>query len=325
MFISSTGGFNYNSNYDAHPAPPYPRKSGLAPTNWTIANPTRTVAMVTPRNPSQQTPGETTSPHYQRAGAIFTHRRGSCSADMLESTINELHDGSDKPMHQPINHEAMSMDESVVPANNVRGRAHQQFAHHPFVATAQQQQHMQLGVASSQQQSFAQIPAASAQQPKLQHSILSSMDLMVPSSFSRPHTTTENKNATFSMFKSSSHHTSHTAAAGDLLSMSRSIDTTSVRASEKKRTASYGGQSYRDTIMQGANNGSQFGVQQQNNTATPAMWSLPTPTTNNIVNQVTGGSFSSASQQLQGNEESYQNQMAKRRCRRADSFEMMDD
>jgi hypothetical protein len=227
---------------------------------------------------------------------------------MLQSSISEMQgNGTDKQMHHPMNQD-MSMDDEHAGAP------------HPFAA-ARQQHHMQFG-ADRVQHPFAHLPPPQSQQqqPKNHHSYFSSMDLMTTSSFNRPQPH-ENANASFGMFKSSSHHTSHTAAAGDLLSMSRTMDTPVISKEQKKRTASYGGKSYNDSM---AHSAMQFSVQQhQLNPA--AMWPLPTSTTNNMpIQDSAGSSYTPYEQQLQNKQESYEYQNNKRRCQRADSFEMMD-
>ncbi|KAL7511408.1 hypothetical protein ACHAXN_008606 [Cyclotella atomus] len=318
MFVSSASFNSTETNYSA-PPPPSPRK--ISASSWRVATDPYAVTMVTPRDPTQQTTGEQTrssnSPHYQMTGSIQTHRRGSCSADMLQSSINEMQgNGNDIQTHQSMN-EDTSMDDAHASAP------------HPLAA-ARQQQPMQFGAVQAQHP-FAQMPPARPQQQH-QHgnhrSYLSSMDLMTASSFNRP--PHGNTNSSFGMFKSSSHHTSHTAAAGDLLSMSRNMDTPAISKEQKKRTASYGGKSYSDSMAQSA---MQFKAQQHQQLNPAAMWSQPTSTTRNTATTVSAGHFNNGTtaqptsyqQQLQNNQESYEYQNNKRRCQRADSFEMMDN
>jgi len=292
------------------------------------------------RNSDHQTPGEITgrdynmsiNPHYQTDGSKGIPRRG---AFVLESAINEFHNREthDCDMQRPTRtQETMSVDadntlnshscvvNGVVnatvhagsfPASYQHGAPQQQFGHNVSAAASHQTQRQQM-----------------------QRSVSSAMDLMSSSPFNRQ-SSSANNNTMSGMFQLSSHHTSHTAQAGDLLSMSRTMDTPSSAAKEfsKKRTASYGGQSFRDTMMQGGIN--TYGVlkqqqqQQQQNPSAQAMWTNPYQQTNYITtSQVSIGSVShhtSVQTPHQDTAESYENQNSKRRCCRSDSFEMMDD
>ena len=309
MFVTSAEINSTNINYSAPLPPPSPRKAGLTPvsSNWTaIRDPPRST-MVTPRDPVHQAPGENTSSPL-RTGSVQPRRRGSCSADMLESTMNEMNGGS--VPQQPMNQGSVSMD--------CGGRhEHVQTAQtHPFAAASQHQ--MQSVTPKFRQQPFGQIPAAQ-QQPQQQHSTISAMDLMALSTVTKPQTS-NNQHSTFGMFKSSSHHTSHTAAAGDLLSMT--LDNPFARAKEqnKRRAASYGGRPY-ENIMPQPSMGA-FGPTQP---APQTAW--PQQLNYTMLNQVSTGSASPShsQQQLQNNEEANQNERNKKRCRRSDSFEMMDE
>ena len=314
MFVASTGINCTDANYNASRSPPSPRKAGVIPvsSNWTAVPRS---AMVTPRDPLHQAPGEnTSSPH--RTGSVQTRRRGSCSADMLESTMNEINGGCAEA-HQPMDQEGMPMDYGA-------SHAHVHTAQtHPFLAASQHQMSM---APSFQQQPFGQIPVAQQQQqqPKQQHSTLSATDLMTLSTFTKPQTL-NNQHSTFGMFKSSSHHTSHTAAAGDLLSMTLDNPFTRAKEQNKRRVASYGGGS-----LENITSHMPMGTFGQPKPAVQTAWpQQPQQFSHTLLNQVSTGSASPAHsqqhQQLQNNEEPYQNQRNKRRCFRSDSFEMMDE
>ena len=361
MFVN----FPTNTNCNAPPSQlQLPRIAAFTHTNCFVENPTSPVR-VTPRGPTQDLPppsysvgmGDTyhhnqsmsNSSHYHRAGSIHTHRRGSYSVDMLPSTMNEINGNQQTaPVAMCIN----GANASVPAYNHSHAHASQP---HPFAAAAPQQQQLpqvpaQFGVPHqvqqnpAQRQSFGRPPANSAQHK--QHSVLTSMDLVLPSSFShQPHA---NQRVSFdknSLFKSSSHHTSHTAAAGDLLSMSRTRDTESPSGREqmKKRTASYGDYSHMDMDASMSN---QFGVpqqqQQQRNvflmgTGTPSAAGAQPFHPRSFVSQVSEASIfqnvsSGASvgsvyshQQQEHDGDSYQHHTNKRRCLRSSSFDMMDD
>jgi hypothetical protein len=177
------------------------------------------------------------------------------------------------------------------------------------------------------------------------------MDLMLPSSFSTQPSHGNNLSSfgKGSLFQSSSHNTSHTAAAGDLLSMShRPMETSSKNAKEhaKKRTASYSGRSHMEAMMMNSNINPFVMPQQQLNVfswnAAAAAPGSQLPTPNNTVNTVSanGSMLSSSStsasasgswfsqqqeQQDRDSDESYQHHRTIRQCRRSDSYEMMDD
>lgn len=358
-----------NVRYNAS-APPSSRKSGVAPNNCFVANFT-SPATVTPRGPhnlhevnlcsltsimgdANRNRSLSNPPYYHKSGSIHTHRRGSYSADMLASTINEINDGDgDKQM--ALN----GTSAASIPAYN---HSHAPQQPHPFAAIPPQQQ-SHIPVAQPQApapavfgipaphnhhplyaRSLSHVPPSSApqQQAPLHRSALSSMDLSLPSAFSthshNSHRVSFDKN---SLFMASSHHTSHTAAAGDLLSMSRSTpDTSTSNAKEqKKRAASYSGQS--DMMMQGINV-NQFGAQQQQQPVFSMSVVAPTPGSHQFMhsNQVSAGSlfstfstnastagsvYSQPQQQQQEYDGSYQYHINKRTCRRSSSFDMMDD
>ena len=190
-----------------------------------------------------------------------------------------------------------------------------------------------------QQQSGCTPQAQYAQQPQQQHSnthvrsVTSAMDLMSTSSLSgtffRPPQQTD-------LFKSSSHHTSHTAAAGDLLSMSRrafeppSVVQKTVSGKKRSSTITDGD----DVKMDGMNFvGPQTNTQQQNNMQTHHVFATPTDTstfhnngfnstaTTKLCSIVSTSTFASQG----GADESYQQHRTIRRCQRPDSFEMMED
>ena len=317
MFLSSSG-FNYtNTNYNDPAPPPSPRKT-IAPVQTITVNSTSHPAMVTPRYPLDDTPGENTSQtepisnnnsNYNSVGFI-NHRRGASSADMPEPEIHAIHEPNSST-NQQMNQVTMPIEDSN---------------HHQLSVAPHKQYHIHLAAPHAQQQLV--------NQQQLKHSYLSSMDLMSSSS-SFKQSAQGNNTIALGMFKSSSHHTSHAAVAGDLLSMSRTMDSpSSSEEQNKKRAASYGWTTFSDMMMLSSNN--TFGAQQQQqqeqqHTTASVMWNLsPQPTFS--ANQASAGSFIGASnpasnfpQQLQDNEESHQSYMNKRRRRRSDSFEMMDD
>jgi hypothetical protein len=212
----------------------------------------------------------------------------------------------------------------------------------------------------SQSQPQHQQYQAFAQEANKRHS----MDLITPRATSFGYTNTNNNgHSSFpslqnNLFQSSSHHTAHTAVAGDLLSMSRrALDYPPLPTTTKKRSA---------TMVDGMLCGSDVG---DNSTSTPGRYNnnnqhaMPQPTTptphnpqlNNGHHNVQNGSFipnlqdtscfnytqmqstptttttsTSVSSPLVGvmggnTDESYQNHRTIRRCLRSDSFEMMDD
>ena len=134
------------------------------------------------------------------------------------------------------------------------------------------------------------------------------------------------------LFQASSHHTSHTAAAGDLLSMSRvafegpKMNQNSLGG--KKRSVSIAGGRGDDVKM------NEMSKKQQNSGEAHHVSANPTDTTlsfyNNgfnplattkLYNTVSSSTFVSQG----GSDESYQQHRTIRRCQRSDSFEMMED
>lgn len=253
---------------------------------------------------------------------------------MLESAISELHnqETQDCDMQRPTRtQETMSVDANT---SNGHSYANATIPARVLPAAHQQQQSQTQFIAPLQQvgNNMLAAPAPYQTQPQqMQRSVSSAMDLMSSSPFNKQ-SSSANHNAMFGMFQSSSHHTSHIAQAGDLLSMSRSTDAPSLMVKEfsKKRTASYGGQTFRGTMMQDGIN--TFGVlqeRQQQNPSAQAMWTNPSQQTNYIMtNQVSIGSVSphaNVQSLRQDTAESYQNHNTKRRCYRSDSYEMTDD
>ncbi|KAL7482676.1 hypothetical protein ACHAW6_008331 [Cyclotella cf. meneghiniana] len=289
-----------------------------------------------------------------------------CVYNIMDDHIKNLHDNGnlEKPMHEyaPMTHVAIS---NSLPAHS--------YVHalqpHPFSALPPRQQNSHISLSQpqaplaqqfdsnrfqhpSQPPSFGPMSVSSQQHPQTHHSVLASMDLMLPSSFSAQPSRGNNPSSfgKGSLFQSSSHHTSHTAAAGDLLSMShRPMETSSNNAKEqtKKRTASYSGRSHMEAMMMNSNI-SPFVMPQQQlnvfswNAATAVAGSQQLPTPNSTANSVSanGSMLSSSStsasasgswfsqlqeQQDRDSDESYQHHRTIRQCRRSDSYEMMDD
>jgi len=167
-------------------------------------------------------------------------------------------------------------------------------------------------------------------------SVPSSMDLISTSSLSRTFSSPQKQQ---NLFKSSSHHTSHTAAAGDLLSMSRRAfeppSNLKESVSGKKRSSTITGDTGNDATMDGmslaasqSNN-----TEQQNNMQTHHVSATPTDTStfyNNGFNSTATtklcNTVSSSTVESQGDaDESYQQHRTIRRCQRSESFEMMED
>eukprot|EP00804_Cyclotella_cryptica_P011257 CCRYP_007746-RA/>CCRYP_007746-RA protein AED:0.21 eAED:0.21 QI:762/1/1/1/0/0/3/2274/272 len=262
-------------------------------------------------------------------GLIRSEGDLSNSLYIMDDHIKEPHDHATPPQQQ----------HSYIPASQPQAPLPQHFGAHRL-------QH------PNQAHSFGQMSASSLQQPRSHHSVLSSMDLMLPSTFSKQPSAANNLSS-FGRgypFQSSSHHTSHTAAAGDLLSMShRSMEASSNNSKEqtKKRTASYSGRSHMESMMMTTQSNYFITPQQQQNvfswnatTAAPGSHHLP-PSNNAVSRLSTGASQLSSSstiasasgswysqqqgQQDSENDESYQHHRTIRQCRRSDSFEMMDD
>lgn len=207
------------------------------------------------------------------------------------------------------------------------------------MAPQQQQQHQQPG------NNF--VGAPQAQHVQQQHtttqvrSVASSMDLSTSSLSGQFNRTSFLPPQQKHLFQSSSHHTSHTAAAGDLLSMSRrAFEPPSIHQQNslggKKRSSTISEDPGHDVNMNGM---SIVGPQQQNNLQQQqqnniGMSATPTDTsssynngfnsnaTTKLCNNVSSSTFAS-----QGDaDESYQHHRTiRRRCQRPGSFEMMED
>lgn len=206
--------------------------------------------------------------------------------------------------------------------------------HHNVSAQRQNINSLQLQPSRCQQdQSFAQ-----------NFSKRHSMDLITTRGASTfGHTCTNNSGLqNNNLFHSSSHHTTHTAAAGDLLSMSRrSLDTAlpdnSSNVITKKRSATMVDDMMSDvgvvcdgsSTNQGRFNTSnnimqhletqtpQLNTQRMSkgfNNNTPSLTSTSTNVSSPLIDEADGNDY-----------DSYLNHRTIRQCLRADSFEMMDD
>ncbi len=184
-------------------------------------------------------------------------------------------------------------------------------------------------------------------------SFASSMDLMTPHGFA-PQPQSQGFSSSHShLFKSSSHHTSYSAAAGDLLTMSRRAFDPVQQSDQKKRNAETtdgndgqtnvtaychhfgivpqpGGNKFNGDCNSGQNqqNGNFRKLQSMvmNDPKQPPLFNIQShnETTLNAAPVSTDGSTSTTSTTAGGNEDSCQYHRTIRRCRRSDSFEMMD-
>lgn len=250
-------------------------------------------------------------------------RRGSHSSNMLKPSVTIVQsqhsdDGSERRL--------------ILPHNFMIGETSRQ---NGTSMAPQQKQQKQSGYTHQ---------APHAQQSQQQHSniqvrsVASAMDLMSTSSL--PGTTFFQPPQQTNLFKSSSHHTSHTAAAGDLLSMSR-------RAFEPPSDLqkSVGGKKRSSTMTENPGNDVNMdgmgcvapqtnGTQQQNNMQMQHdVFATPTDTstfhnngsnsiaTTKLCNIVSTSTFATQG----GADDSYQQHRTIRRCQRPDSFEMMED
>lgn len=252
------------------------------------------------------------------------HRRGSHSSDMLKPSVSIV--------QSEHNSDFSERRRRTLPYNLFQGSSngissrtpHQQPGFHPVGAYPVQQQ-------QEQQQNSTQL-----------RSVTYSMDLMSTTSrtghfqgnlFPSPQPQQN-------IFQSSSHHTSHTAAAGDLLSMSRrAFESTSLNQNSfggKKRSSTFTEDPRNDMNVDGMSFvGPQHNNLQQHNhfganvvkttttAETPSIYgdrlyeASPTKLINNL---------SSSTGAYQGGQyEPYQQQRKIRRCHRPDSFEMMED
>ena len=180
------------------------------------------------------------------------------------------------------------------------------------------------------------------------HSFASSMDLISPSSLStsttqaaQQHQQTLQNN--INLFKSSSHHTSHTAAAGDLLTMSRraldpppSQDGNSGMNKKRSSTGTIIGVSAAPmnqfNFMNGTSSDNTWGgqMQQQHQQQSFPQHQQPLMHTpqqrNSSCVPSSSSTFGTAGMgDDNDNAESYNQHRTIRRCRRSDSFEMMED
>ena len=250
-------------------------------------------------------------------------RRGSHSSNMLKPSVTIVQsqhsdDGSERRLSLP--HNFMIGETSRQNGTSM---------------APQQKQQKQSGYTHQ---------APYAQQPQQQHSntqvrsVASAMDLMSTSSL--PGTTFFQPPQQTNLFKSSSHHTSHTAAAGDLLSMSRRAfeppSDLQKSVGGKKRSSTMTENPGIDANMDGMScvGPQSNGTQQQNNMQMQHdVFATPTDTstfhnngsnsiaTTKLCNIVSTSTFASQG----GADDSYQQHRTIRRCQRSDSFEMMED
>jgi hypothetical protein len=151
----------------------------------------------------------------------------------------------------------------------------------------------------------------------------------------------QSQNLHSNLFKSSSHRTSHTAAAGDLLTMSRrALDPPQLNCSPKKRSVA---------TADATDNASQLNFIRSPSAPTQGLYNPLNPTQQQIQQHIPASHYSnplkqnemlipnqsqsasssiewaSASTDHEGMEKSHQEHRTIRRCRRSDSFEMMED
>lgn len=251
------------------------------------------------------------------------HRRGSHSSNMLRPSVSII-----QSQHNADGSERRRI--SLPTPNLLQGMG--SYHQNGGISMAAPQQ--QAGVHPNVQQLRQQQPQSQV------HSVASAMDLISSSSqigqsngnrFPPQHQN--------NLFQSSSHHTSHTAAAGDLLSMSRrALDPPTINQNSlggKKRSSTMTDDPDGNDVNM---NGSTFNGPQHDNlhqsagahqvtTATPAETSpfhlngFSVTGTTKLYNNVSTSTFASQG----GMDESYQQHRTIRRCQRSDSFEMMDD
>jgi len=250
-------------------------------------------------------------------------RRGSHSSNMLKPSVTIVqseHNGDGSERRHSLS------------CNSIMGGMSSQNG----TSMVTQPQQQQSGSAHQPQQ--VQYPQQQLSHSNTQvRSVASCMDLMSTSPFSRTFFSPQQQR---NLFKSSSHHTSHTAAAGDLLSMSRRAleppSNLKESVSGKKRSSTNAEDPGNDAAMDGmsiaapqSNN-----TQQQNNIQTQHVSATPTDTstfynngfnsttaTTKLCNTVSSSTFASQG----GSDESYQQHRTIRRCQRSESFEMMED
>mmetsp|Transcript_9380 Transcript_9380/g.20188 ORF Transcript_9380/g.20188 Transcript_9380/m.20188 type:complete len:256 (+) Transcript_9380:151-918(+) len=189
-------------------------------------------------------------------------------------------------------------------------------------------------------------------------SLASSMDLMTPQGIAPPPQAQGLYTSHSHLFKSSSHHTSYSAAAGDLLTMSRRAFNPDQQSDQKKRHAAAADWNDGQTNVNA--NSNYFGIvplpdgnkfngdckscqNQEQGTFHPwhsmdmsdpkqsplfntqshhetALFVAPVSTDGSTSTSSTMGGMSPSA----GNDDLYQCHRTTRRCRRSDSFEMMD-
>lgn len=364
MFVTDTT-FDTNSHCTSFPRPP--------PSSRFATNPPQVVSPVLPLDIAGYSPAvssQSLSPANATAAIGFNcwsnsvneatdqaplrkmSRRGSHTANMLRPTakivqaVQQQADGLRRLSDPTLNSNRIS-NQGPAAAQQVR----------PMGASAVQAHSVQFG-APQPRTNFARAHAFGQQATTHStHSTVSSMDLMMPSNFSAHAQGNISSNApAHSLFNSSSHHTSHTAAAGDLLTMSRRALDPSRPIDQKKRTASddsngqtinsntnmIGGSSqtagqYFTGPLHAPHQGHVRGYNSMDMSdlsyhQQPSFLNALSPATTEPTALSTDGSSGSTSASCamggiyntEENDESYQHHRTTRRCRRSDSFEMMD-
>mmetsp|Transcript_13464 Transcript_13464/g.29242 ORF Transcript_13464/g.29242 Transcript_13464/m.29242 type:complete len:278 (+) Transcript_13464:178-1011(+) len=274
-------------------------------------------------------------------------RRGSYSANMLKPTVAVVQGG------QRQEQSGASIRRTSEPS--FRGMNNGGFATNQQPPQASAGHAQNVPSAAAQPQNNMQWQHGLGQQANTRHhSFASSMDLISHTAS----TSIANRNVTAqplhdNLFKSSSHHTSHTVAAGDLLTMSRrALDPPPPNQSNfitKKRSAtkadatgdSNTGQSNDSMSINGSGSNSTRGQHFMNN-SNPQKPIMHAPQ-HKVLDQMGGAfpnnqatsfltrpastnSISSSTLGTMGEkEESYQEHRTIRQCRRSNSFEMMED
>ena len=272
------------------------------------------------------------------------HRRGSHSQKMLEPTVKVVQGEEQQQQERRLSEPTpMLMNGSFAVRQPQQPLSQPQQFHqrpHHYVQVMQhpvaQRPTVPFGVPQTQQpmqmtgHSFGQPTSMTTAAPQPQRLFVSSMDLMMPStSFANrlPANTVDSP-----LFISSSHHTSHIAAAGDLLSMSRcTVDSQIAGANQsdasKKRNSTMTDGGMQQHHQQG--NVAQNNMMDQDMSNPPQHYnnnvSAPTGTAtsrSSFDSSTTGGNYLRT---LGGSNEEPLQHRAIRQCRRSDSFEMMDD
>lgn len=280
-------------------------------------------------------------------------RRGSHSANMLKPTVAVVQE----QQQRYSNDRETSRASDPIFSGVVNGRVA------PFQRPPQAQ-HAQPAAAASprnnmrsmQWQAQTQHQPALGQQASNLHSFASSMDLMTT------YTAPSSRNSTSqtiqsNLFRSSSHHTSHTAVAGDLLTMSRRAfdppqptpNQNNIFAKKRSATESNGNNTSQINFTNTNGNGSNPQLIGQNHTTA----AHPRQQVNVPQHSITFDQIGGPSQNIQGGfylnnnssstfgaagkvssstvdtmadgEDSHQHHRTTRRCRRSESFEMMED